>query len=176
MTAPAGLCGMILHLGTIRRLCQFRRVRDHRATAIMEFALAAPALLYFLAAASDYGMGWWDAGCLANAVAQGAYYAFLNGPSVNQTAVKTLVKTASSLSIPTANITVGDPTQCYCPSGFPATLGTAVANCSTTCADGTAAGNYMTITATYTLTGFFPIGGLSLIGKTIRESVTVRLK
>jgi hypothetical protein len=34
----------------------------------------------------------------------------------------------------------------------------------------------MTITATYTLTGVFQIPGLSLIGKTITETVTVRLK
>jgi Flp pilus assembly protein TadG len=167
---------MMMHPGIVRRHRQLRRIRDHRATAIIEFALAAPALLYFFAAASDYGMGWWDTGCLANALAQGAYYAFLTGPTVSQTNITTLVRTASSLSIPAANITVGDPTQCYCPSGIPAALGTAVANCSTTCADGTAAGNYLKITATYTLTGFFPIAGVSLIGKTISESVTVRLK
>jgi hypothetical protein len=144
----------------------------------MEFALAAPALLYFFAAAADYGMAWWDTGCLANAVAQGAYYAYLTGTTVSTTNVQTLVETASSLSMPAGNITVSSPTSCYCPSGatIPATLGAAVANCSTTCSDGTAAGNYMTITATYTLTGFFPIAGLSLIGKTISETATVRLK
>ncbi len=66
-----------------------------------------------------------------------------------------------------------DPTQCYCPSGIPAILGPAV-DCTSTCnADSTAPGNYMRITATYTLTGFFPIDGLSLIGKTITETVTV---
>jgi hypothetical protein len=143
---------------------------------MVEFAMAAPALLYFFAAAADYGMGWWDIGCLTNALAQGAYYAFLTGPTVSATNVKTLVETASSLSIPAGNITVSTPTSCYCPSGTPATLGTAVANCSTTCTDGTAAGNYMTITATYTLQGFFPNLGVSLIGRTISQTVTVRLK
>lgn len=165
-----------MHQRILRRRHRFWRVRDRRATAIMEFALASPALLYFFAAASDYGMAWWDGGCLANAVAQAAYYAFLTGPTVNTANVTTLVQTASSLTIPAGNITVGIPTQCYCPSGSPATLGTSVASCSTTCSDGTAAGNYMTITATYTLTGVFQIPGLSLIGKTITETVTVRLK
>jgi Flp pilus assembly protein TadG len=165
-----------MHPRMVRRARRSRRIRDHRATAIMEFALAAPALLYFFAAAADYGMAWWDTGCLANAVAQGAYYAYLTGTTVSTANVQTLVETASSLSIPAGNITVSNPTSCYCPSGTPATLGT-VYSCSTTCSsDGTAAGNYMTITATYTLTGFFPIAGLSLIGKTISETVTVRLK
>jgi Flp pilus assembly protein TadG len=164
-----------MHMMVIRRRGRLG-AGDRRATAIMEFAIAAPALLYFLVAASDFGLARWRTICVANAVAQGGYYAFRAGPTVSQSAVKTLVQNASSVSIPAANITTTDPTQCYCPSLTPATLGTAQANCTTTCSDGTSPGNYMTITATYNLKGFFPSLGLTSSGKTISESVTVRLK
>jgi hypothetical protein len=115
--------------------------------AIMEFALAAPVLLYFLVAASDFGLARWNTICGANVVAQGGYYAFRSGQTGSQNAVNTLVQTASSVSIPAADITTTDPTQCYCPSGT---------NCTTTCSDGILPENYMTITAAYRLIGFFP--------------------
>jgi hypothetical protein len=96
----------------------------------------------------------------------------------------TLVKNASSLRTASLAATASDPTRCYCPSGItthdgnivPATLGAPVGNCANNCADGTAPGYYMTITGTYTLTGFLRIGALSTTGKTISETVTVRLK
>ena len=106
-----------------------------RATAVMEFAIASPVLvLYFFVAASDFGSGpggipvawrtqWRKAG----------YYAFRTGPTVSQSAVAALVRNASPLSIPGANITATDPTRCYCPSGNPATLGSAHADCTTPC-------------------------------------------
>jgi Flp pilus assembly protein TadG len=165
-----------MHVKGIRRRNRRLGASDRRATAVMEFAIAAPALLYFFVAASDFGLASWKLGCVANAVAQGGYYAFRTGPTVSQSAVKALVQNASSVSIPAANITTTDPTQCYCPSGTPATLGTAQANCTTTCSDGTTPGNYMTIAATYRLTGFFSSLGLTKTGETISESVTVRLK
>jgi Flp pilus assembly protein TadG len=166
----------------VRRCFRLPVRLDNRAVAALEFALTAPVLLLFLGAASDYGMMVWDRNCLANAVAQGGYYAFLTGTAVTQANVQALVARVSSLQNVAVKTT--DPTVCYCPTAaaVPATLGTAVA-CTSTCAaidnttgDTTAPGNYMTITATYTLGGFFNLGILSTAGRTISDTVTVRLK
>jgi Flp pilus assembly protein TadG len=166
----------------------FRRRRpmpgrsDNRAVAALEFALTAPLVLLFLGAASDYGMMVWDRNCLVNAVAQGGYFAFRTGTGVTKTSVETLVAEVSSLQ--NVNVTASDPTKCYCPTAttVPATLGPAV-SCTSTCAaidgnnsDTTTPGNYMKINATYTLGGFFNLGGLSTAGMTLSETVTVRLK
>jgi Flp pilus assembly protein TadG len=163
--------------GNARRSC----VIGNRAIAAVEFALVAPVMLLLLGAASDYGLMTWSRSCLANAVAQGAYYAFRTGTAVTSANVVTLVRNASSLSATSITATATDPAKCYCPSGMTATtlaaLGTAVASCTTsTCPDGSRPGHYMTITANYTLTGFFALGNLTTAGKQISETVTVPLK
>jgi Flp pilus assembly protein TadG len=155
-----------------------------RAIAAVEFALVTPVVLLCFAAASDYGLRAWSRSCLANAVAQGAYYAFRTGTTVTAANVVTLVRNASSLRAASMAATATDPTSCYCPSGIatvngntvPASLGTAVANCATNCTDGTPPGYYMTVTGTYTLTGFLNIGALTTTGNQISETVTVRLR
>jgi Flp pilus assembly protein TadG len=156
---------------TFKALAVFHHHR--RAVAAVEFALTAPLLMIALAGATDYGYREWSRSCLANAVAQGAYYAFLTGPTVSGTAVQLMVQKASSLSgvairrVPTV--------ACYCPSGSPAALGTPVGSCTAACPDGTTPGTYLAISATYTLTPFIPsYSGLS--GATITEAVTVRLQ
>jgi Flp pilus assembly protein TadG len=156
-----------------RRRCRFPRKGDQRAVAAVEFAMTLPVLMIFLGVASDYGMAEWSSSCLTNAVAQGAYYAFVTGTKVTQANVQTLVQNASSLNGVTA--TASSPALCYCPSGTPATLGAAV-SCTTTCSDGSAPGNYMTITATYTLNGFFSMGALTIKGHVLSDTATVRLQ
>jgi Flp pilus assembly protein TadG len=159
----------------------------NRAVAALEFAVVAPVVVFFLAAASDYGLAWWSKGCLTTAVAQGAYYAFRTGPTVTTANLVTLVTGSSSLTGVTA--TASDPTACYCPTGITtsgtttvaAALGPAVV-CTTTCTDPyvstvfLAPGNYLTITANYTLTGLFSLTGLITKGKQISVSATVRLQ
>jgi hypothetical protein len=154
-------------------------ILGNRAVAIVEFALVAPMVVFFLAAASDYGLMWWSKGCLSNAVAQGVYYAFRTGPTVTAASVKALVENSSSLKF---SATVTNPALCYCPSGIPATLGAAVSCSTATCADPVTAGtfltpgNYVKITATYTLTGFFAKSGMITNGLQISDTATVRLQ
>jgi hypothetical protein len=122
-----------------------------RAIAAIEFALVSPLLLLALGAASDYGLRSWSRSCLANAVAQGAYYAFRTGTAVTAANVVSLVKNASSLPGSAMGATASDPTKCYCPTTggshgdddggghtTATTLGAAVSNCANNCADGTA--------------------------------------
>ena len=151
----------------------WRAFRDARqAVAAIEFAIAAPVLLLMLAGAIDFGFREWSRSCLANAVAQGTYQAFLTGPSVTPASIKTMVQGDSSLTGVTVQ-QIGAPAS-YCPSGSPATLGTAV-TAGSACPDGTTAGVYVTITATYTPATFLPYySGLG--GKTLTESATVRLQ
>ncbi|MDR3531359.1 MAG: TadE/TadG family type IV pilus assembly protein [Rhodopila sp.] len=165
-------------MSTMMGFAAFRRhrrttgARDDRAVAALEFAITAPILALVLAGASDYGWAMWSRSCLANAVAQGAYYAFLTGTSVTAPNVQAIIQKASSLSgVPAP--TVSAP-ACYCPNGSPATLGPTV-TCASTCADGSRPGTYLTITATYTLTSFLPtISGLG--NRTVTDTVTVRLQ
>jgi Flp pilus assembly protein TadG len=154
-------------------------LRSHReAVAAVEFALMAPALAIVLVAALDYGLAEWSRSCLANAVAQGAYYAFLNGPNVSPSTVQSMVQNASSLT--GVSIKQAPTIACYCPSGSPAVLGrqvSAVLPCTSACSDGTQAGTYITISATYTLTPWIPIPYFSTLNdQSITETVTARLK
>jgi Flp pilus assembly protein TadG len=154
-------------------------LRSHRrAVAAVEFALVAPVLALVLVGAIDYGFREWSRSCLANAVAQGAYYAFLSGPNVSGTTVQTLVQNASPLTGVT--VTVNPPTAaaCYCPSGSPAALGPQVTSCTTACTDGTTPGTYLKISATYTQTPWIPIPFYSGLNNqsTITETATVRLQ
>jgi Flp pilus assembly protein TadG len=151
----------------------FRRLKSRRATAALEFGIVAPMIVTFLAAASDYGLAMWSKSCLTNAVAQGGYYAFRTGTTVTAANVQTLVQNVSSLTGVTATAT--NPTYCYCPSGTPAVLGSAV-SCASTCADGSNPGNYIMITGSYTLTGSFPLTGIVVNGHQISDTVVVRLK
>lgn len=155
----------------------FTRLRRHtRAVAALEFAIVAPVIATFLAAAADYGLAMWSRSCLSNAVAQGAYYAFLTGTSVIPATVQTMVANVSSLGTIgiTVTATATDPTLCYCPTGTPASLGSAVA-CTSKCTDGLTAGNYVKISASAPLKTFMPLMSL-LSGKQISDTVVVRLK
>jgi Flp pilus assembly protein TadG len=154
--------------------------RHRRAVAAVEFALIAPMLAIVLIGSADYGIAQWTRSCLANAVAQGAYYAFLTGPGVSVATVEHIVENASSLSSAQFRITAPFPLACYCPTGSPATLGTAVSPtvpCTATCSDGSKAGAYLTITAPYQLPFWISIpfaGAVNL--STITEVATVRLQ
>jgi Flp pilus assembly protein TadG len=148
---------------------------DRRAVAAVEFAICAPLIAIILAAAVDYGFREWSRSCLANAVAEGAYYAFRSGTGVSLTNLQTIITKASPLN----GVTVSplNAPFCSCPSGAatPATLPANPTSCSTPCSDGSTPGSYLQISASYTLTALFP--GISRLGGTsITEKVTVRLQ
>ena len=114
-----------------------------RAIAAVEFALIAPILLLVLIGGADIGCKVWARSVLVNAVAQGAYYAFLAGPTVSASTVVSFVENAAQISGVTA--TVSGPTV-YCTSTDPASL--TAAPKSGNCADGSSPGTYLLITAT----------------------------
>jgi hypothetical protein len=130
-----------------------------------------------MAGAVDFGFREWSQSCLANAVAEGAYYAFRSGTGVSLTNLQTIIQKASSLN----GVTVPPPSApfCSCPSVSvsvaPATLPPTPTSCTTPCSDGSTPGWYLQISASYTLHPLFP--GISKLGGTsITEKVTVRLQ
>lgn len=163
---------------------------DRRATAVVEFAIVAPVVALFLVGATDYGLAEWSRSCLSNAVSQAAYYAFRQGTSVSTANITAVVQNAfpltssppDPLSAAVSAVSVSYPPSgtsgvaCYCPSGTPAALGSAV-SCGSTCPDTTTAGYYIQIKATYTLKGYFRLASsLSMQGNQISDTVVVRLK
>lgn len=136
----------------MKALLSFRRNR--RAVAAVEFGLAVPFLALLFAGTIDFGFANWRLSAMSNAVADGAYYAFLTGPSVSAASVQTMVQNAATVTgVTVPNISAP---ACYCLSGTSAPATMTSATCGSTCTDTTAAGKYISITANYTLTSFFP--------------------
>jgi Flp pilus assembly protein TadG len=151
---------------TIRK----RLAAGRRGSAAIEFAIACPVMLTMFGGLVDFGLAYWDKGMLANAVAQGAYYAYLTGPSVSGATIQTMVQKASKLSGVSATVT---GPACYCISGSPLAL--AAASCNSTCGDTTTAGSFVQISATYTYSSILPLYS-KLNNPTLTETTTVRLK
>lgn len=149
----------------LSRVAQLRR-----GSAAIEFAIACPVMLVFFGGLVDFGLALWDKSTLSNAVAQGAYYAYVIGTNVAGTNVQTLVQSSTGLN--NVHATVTGP-ACYCITGTPLAL--AAATCNTTCADTTTSGSYVTIRATYTYQSILPVYS-RLNNPTLIESTTVRLK
>lgn len=145
--------------------------RSRRGVAALEFALTMPVLLILLGGLTDFGFALWDKAKLADAVAIGAQYAYLNaGSTTLQQSVQTLVSTASGISSSTLSVTATAPAS-YCLAGTPPAL----ASSTMPCTDGTAPGKYMTITASYPYPAILPAYSM-LVGKTLTESTTVRIQ
>jgi Flp pilus assembly protein TadG len=178
----------------MRAIMAFRRrflaARHSRGTAVLEFAIVAPTVALFLAGAADYGLAEWSRSCLSNAVSQAGYYAFRQGTSVTTANITSVIQNAfpltgappDPLSAAVSAVSVTFPpggttgVACYCPSGTPASLGSAV-SCASTCPDTTKPGYYIQIKATYTLRGTFRVASsLSLQGDQISDTITVRLQ
>lgn len=147
---------------------------DRSGVAAVEFAIVSTLLLILLGGISDFGLALLDKSLLANAVAQGAQYAYLN-PTTTSTQIKSVVQGSSSLTGVVGTVT---GPACYCITATttpaltaPPTPGT----CTATCADGTKPGTYVIISANYTynaiLSGFSGLGNV-----TLTEAATVRVQ
>jgi Flp pilus assembly protein TadG len=146
--------------------------RDRRGVAAVEFALVCTLLFILLAGITDYGLALLDKSRLANAVAQGVQYAFLN-PASSSSRVQTVVQSSSSLSGVVA--TVAGPV-CRCITGTTTPTLATPATCNTACADGTQPGTYFTISANYSYNAILP-GFSQMTGRTaISESASVRVQ
>lgn len=145
-------------------------MNGRRGIAAVEFALVTPVLLVLLVAGADIGFRIWARGALVDAVAQGAMYAFLTGPTVTASAVSSFVEQAAG--IPGVSASASGPSS---GCAVPGSTTLAAANSSGACADGTKPGIFLTITASATAfsldTGIWTEPGLS-----VSDQAMVRLQ
>ena len=127
-----------------------------------------------LGGAADYGLAQFYRTNLANAVAAGCEYAYLTGPTVAAQNIQAVVTNSMFLptaAVPNLTVTVTGP-KGYCVTGSGPTMSAATAG--STCSDGSAAGTYVQITASYTTTGLMN-GFMSATSGTMTEAATLRL-
>jgi Flp pilus assembly protein TadG len=145
---------------------------DRRGASALEFALAAPILLFLMGGLTDVGMLWRTRGKLAVAVDAGAQCAVLESTNATSANVQAAVLAATTLT-PAPTVTVSAQT-CDCVS---ATNTLSAATCGSTC-PGTSVttGTYMTISATYTYTSLMGYLSFTGVSTNFTETATVRLQ
>jgi Flp pilus assembly protein TadG len=133
--------------GRVKALCE-----DETGLAAIEFGLIAPFLVLLVVAAADLGTGIHKAMQVQNAAEAGAIYASkhafdvagITGAVVNSAGAAGIAATPA-------------PAQfCGCPSAS----GISTASCASTCADGSAPGQYLRISAQVTHAPLLSIAGL----------------
>lgn len=147
-----------------------------RGVAALEFALVCPLLLIFFGGVVDLGLAVWSQSCLANAVAQGAEYAYRtqqSGTNVTQAQIQTVVQNVSSLSNVSASNTTAPSYYCMNTATSPPTL--SASSSGATCGDGTKAGLYVKVVATYAYPAMMPAFS-TLVNTAITESAWVRIQ
>ena len=110
--------------------------------AAIEFSIVAPPLILMMICVADIGMGMYRKIQVQNAAQSGAEYAIAKAADgFNPTAIAAAVTSATAFTGIAANPA---PSQaCGCPTN----AGITNVSCGSTCADGGAAGSYVTVTA-----------------------------
>ncbi|MEJ0015995.1 MAG: TadE/TadG family type IV pilus assembly protein [Acetobacteraceae bacterium] len=155
--------------------------RENRCIAALEFALLSPVFIMVFAGIVDLGNAIYTWSKLEQALAAGANFALVNRARVTTDGstlaqdIATLVSTSNGGTPANATVVVNNgPTvtrtggnasasgtaananSCYCPTGGPSnwTWG-GVVTCGNTCTGGSRAGQFVTITASYSYTALF---------------------
>jgi Flp pilus assembly protein TadG len=166
--------------GTLRTVRRILTALGDAGAAAVEFAIFVPAFMIILGGTIDLGYLTYTASALTAAVSAGSQYAENNAamvasnPSGLATSVSTAVANASGPNWATSVVNVNNnTTNCYCPSGSPGnwTWGAAVA-CGNACPSGGFAGQFVTITASRTVSPLFPSYGL-VFNDTLSRSAIV---
>jgi len=159
--------------------CRGLIARRNKGVAAVEFALLAPMFVMVFAGTIDVGNALYIQTVLDSAVAAGTNYAVVNasdvgsanGASLASNIATIIAGTATSATVvvndgPTVTVTNGtavssgtasNANSCYCPTGSPPnwTWGSSV-TCGNSCTGGGTAGKFVTVTASYSITPFFP--------------------
>jgi len=172
---------------------RFRALRrDMTGIAAVEFAAATPLLIFIFGGALDFGVAIWDHTVTVSAIEAGAAYAIANGQqNFTSTTIGPFLSTVANVvagaslhgaPLLPANVTVLYNNQpngtnlgmCYCwPAGksFPG----AASPCGSTCADGTTAGAFIQISATFPYTPLSPVDAPLLSGS-YTDAAVVRVQ
>ncbi len=140
-----------LRLKMLRGIFGFRRADS--GTAAIEFGIFGSLMAMLFVVGADLGFAFYSDMQVQTSAHSGATYAILKG--YDASAIKAAVTNATGASGISAS---PDPVEfCGCPSDS----GLSTATCGTNCADGAAAGTYVTVTATRTHTMLIPYPILS---------------
>jgi Flp pilus assembly protein TadG len=141
-------------------------LRDTRGAAAVEFALVLPVLTVFLLPVADLGMQAYAEMQLQTAVQSGARYAVMHGWSTS--GIQSAVTNATAWT----SLSVAAPVKaCGCASG----TSVAPATCGDVCANGEAAGTYVTVSASLPFTPIFPYQAIGA-SRTLNAQSTVRIR
>lgn len=168
---PPRASGPIARLRTAPAALLRRLFGSRRATATVEFALAAPILVFLLGFMVDFSLLLRARIAISAGLMNAVQYAISVGPTVTADNVRTVLRQAAPISGLTAS--VSGP-GCYCASAYPVAL--TAATCGSTCAsDGTTAGTYVILSGSYGYTPMMP-GVSAIAATTITLSATARLQ
>ena len=147
-----------------------RLAQDRRGVAALEFAIIGPVLLLLLGMMTDLSLALATQTRLAQAVDNGAHYAFTVGATVSASAVQAVVQASTTLTGVTVAVT---GPALYCISGSPAAL--SADPTGAVCADGTTPGTYLKLVATVTYQPQLP-GISNMVSTALQQSANVRLQ
>lgn len=162
--------------GTLRGLA-----RENAGVAAIEFAIYGTVFLLIVAGTVDIGMLLFTQSELDAAVSAGAEYAVNNAalvgsnPSGLNTDISNIVNNANGASWASSTVNINnsnDQTGCYCPTGTPGnwSWGGAV-TCGSSCTGGGIAGQFVTITASRSISPMFPTFGFVQNGTISRSGL-----
>jgi Flp pilus assembly protein TadG len=134
-----------------RRWCRLWAATD--GLGAIEFGFIAPVLLLMLLGVLDFGMAFWQQMEIAGATDAGAQWGMTN--TYDSNSITSVVQAATSLSVPTANISPSNPCGCASSSGV-----TTYA-CTSTCPDGSAPKIYIFVSAHVCFKPIFTWPGLN---------------
>jgi len=159
----------------------FRKRRERHGVASLELGLAAPVLVTMCIAIADFSFVYHKELQLSSVLTAGAEYAFNKGQSESGTTLSTDVTnfvqaiTGVTLSSVTSSVNGGNvAADYYCVTGYPATYSGPYSS-GATCTDGSTAGQFISITGSFTYTPIFSPNKKFLPG-TFTQSVIVRLQ
>ncbi len=160
---------------------QILRASENSGVAAIEFAIYALVFLTILAATVDIGLMLFTASELDAAVSAGAEYALNNAamvasnPSALNTAITNIVANANGSGWASSTVNVNnsnDGAHCYCPTGLPGNWSWgSTATCGSACSGVGVAGQFVTITASRTVSALFPAFGFVNNGAITRSVI-----
>ncbi|HEY3908748.1 MAG TPA: TadE/TadG family type IV pilus assembly protein [Stellaceae bacterium] len=165
----------------LRRAARLLTARENAGVAAIEFAIYGMVFLMIVAATVDLGLLLFTQSELDAAVSAGAEYAansaalVASNPSGLGTNISDIVDNANGTAWASSTVNVNnsnDSTGCYCPTGTPENWnwGSAV-TCGSACSGSGVAGQFVTITASITISPMFPAFGFVQNGTISRSAL-----
>jgi Flp pilus assembly protein TadG len=159
----------------------FKTLARTAGVASVELGVAAPVLITLCVGVCDFSLVYHRQLQLSAALGAGAEYAFTQGQKETGTTltsdVSSFMQAISAVSLSSVNVSYNGgnvAADYYCVSGSPAVYSGPYSN-GASCTDGSTAGQFISITASYTYTPLFS-ADRAFLPTTFTQSVIVRLQ